>query len=782
MEYSARGFPSPIAPDEEKKKYEYGLRVARAAYAPFDLSNEYINARNMRFMENDLFFQGNQPLAPYLKLLDTDGKDSFLNIDFDPVPIVKKFGKIVINGYMNVDEKCVATAMNKLIKERKDRKRVEAEFRMNEKDFVAQAQAESGLELEDPNSFTPESQEELDVWAEMNDKEREELLMQEALKFNFSQNDVFTAIKESVLTDGFKKSIASVYTYLDANGKICHNRIRPEYFMYGPSERNDLKDSNWFAHYELMSIAECRARWDTDEKFLYNIAVTSGGVYGNVAVGYEWNNGWYNTAVRPYDDYLIKVMHVWYKTLKNINYVKGVTKQGRAIFDITKGGNNPTNELKQAGNKKTFTAYEGWWYVNTDTMASWGEAKNQIRRDPNLEDVYSPYTGYMWDNDGNMNPTSKVDNIKSEVRGMDMCKIKIQQIIAKAAPDGFSIDIDGLYDIELSKGSGVVSPMKLISIAQQTGNVFFSGKQLSGDPSNQRKPIEPNQIGFGQKLQELIGLYNFHLNNIRDFLGVNEIREGSGINPKMGLGVIQEQLAASNNATADLYAGWISIGSRMAEKAGQLMWDALKYGSEYEGYRKILGEANVAFLKEAKYITDSNYDLKLEVKADPQEKQTLNAYIETALANQMIEMEDAIFIRSIDDVKLAYRYMVVVQKKRREQRMQEAQANSEQNAQIQQSSAKAKSEADSAVVQAKASAEMQVIAAKTSGDLKLARETFLYDMKLECTKLGIEMPSELQAELDEIFMQAAEEEEIQKQLIESQNGEQQFTEHPEPVQ
>lgn len=769
MEYSARGFPSPIAPDDEKKKYEYGLRVARAAYAPFDLSNEYINVRNMRFMENDLFFQGNQPLAPYLKLLDTDGKDSFLNIDFDPVPIVKKFGKIVINGYMNIEEKCVATAMNKLVKERKDRKRLEAEFRMNEKEFIANAQAESGIEFEDPNAFVPETKEELDVWAEMNDKEREELLMQEALRFNFNQNDMFTIVKEAILTDAFKKSIAAVYTYLDANGKICTERIRPEYFMYGPSERNDLKDSNWFGHYKLMSIAECRARWNTDEKFLYNIAVSSGGLYGNVAVGYEWNNGWYNTAVRPYDDYLVKVMHVWYKTLKNISYVKGKTKQGRAIFDITKGGNKPVNELKQAGEKKTFTAYEGWWYVNTDTMASWGEAKNQIRRDPNLEDVVSPYTAYMWDNDGNMNPTSKVDNIKSEVRGMDLCKIKIQQIIAKAAPDGFFIDIDGLYDIELSKGSGVVSPMKLISIAQQTGNVYYSSKQMSGDPTNQRRPIEVNQVGFGQKLQELIEMYNFHLNNIRDFLGVNEIREGSGVNPKMGLGVIQEQLAASNNATADLYAGWISIGSRVAEKAGQLMWDSLKYGSEYEGYRKILGEANVAFLQEAKYITDSNYDLKLEIKADPQAKQVLDKYIETAMAAGMIEMEDAIFIRSIDDVKLAYRYMVVVQKKRRQQRMEEAKINSEQNAQIQQASAAAKAKADASVAQAKAAGETMVVTAKNAGDLKVNREKFLYDMKLECTKLGIPMPPELQAELDEIFMQAAEEEEIQNQLIELQD-------------
>lgn len=770
MDYSARAFPSPIEPDEVKKTNEYGVRVAKAAYAPFDLSNQYIIARNLRFMENDLFFQGNQPLAPYLKLLDTDGKDSFLNIDFYPTPIVKKYGKIVINGYMNSEEKVVATSMNKLVQERKTKRKLEAEFRMDEKDFLQTAEQESGIKFEDPKAFVPESQEELDIWAEMNDKEREELLMQEALRFSFSSNNVLDQLKERILTDGFKKSLAATFTYVDDNGKVKVKFIRPEYFIYGHSDRNDLTDCNYFGHYELMSISEARLRFKTDEKFLYSIAKSFGGIYGNSAVNYEWNNGWYSSAVRPYDDFVVKVMHVWFKAVKNINYVVGKTSKGRSFFDLMNKETNPTNPEKRAGKKEVMTAYEGWWYVGTNTMAEWGESKNQIRRNPNLEEVYSPYVAYMWDNDGNMRPTSHVDNIKSEVRGMDLAKIKIQQIMAKAAPDGFYIDIDGLYDIELSKGAGVVTPMKLVSIAQQTGNVYYRSNNMSGDPNNSRRPIEPNQTSFGSKLTELINIYNFHLNNVRDYLGVNEYREGSAVNPKLGLGVMQQAISASNNATADLYAGWLNMGSRIATNVGQLIWDALKYGSDYQGYKKILGEENVAFLKEAKEITDSNYDLKLEVKADPFEKQKLEQDVQAALAGQLIEMEDAIYIKNIDDVKLAYRYMVFMQKKRRKERMEEAQMNSEQNAQIQQASMQGKAQADMAVSQAKTQSEVVVMTTKLKGELEVDKRKFLYQMQLEAFKMGKAVEPQIQAQIDEMLMEDEQAKQMDEELLNQQYG------------
>jgi hypothetical protein len=622
---------------------------------------------------------------------------------------------------------------------------------MNEKGFIQMAQQESGLELEDPNAFTPETSEELDVWADMNDKEREELLMQQAIKLCLNNNDFFDIIKETTLENAFKKSLAGVYTYLDYNGEIKIKFLRPEDIVYGHSDRKDLKDAQYFGHIERMTISEARVRFGTDEKLLYAVARSCGGIYGNPGLYTDWNNGYYSSTVRPYDDFIIKIMHVWYRCVKNINYVKGTTKRGRAVFDIVKGTPNPKESNRRAGIKRTYTAYEGWWYVGTDTMAEWGEAKNQIRRDPDLDQVYSPYTLYMWDNDGNMNPTSKVDNIKDSVMQMDLARIKIQQIMAKAAPDGYIIDIDGLYDIDLGKGVGKVSPMQLVSIAQQTGNVFYSSKQTSGDPSNSRKPIEVNQTSFGSKLQELIGVYNFNLNNVRDFLGVNEVREGSSVNPKMGLGVIQEQLAASNNATADLYNGWLNIANRVVTNVGQLIWDSLKYGSDYQGYRRILGKENVAFIKEAKDITDSNYDLNIEVKATPLDKQMLEQNLTTALSAGLIEMEDAIMIRSIDDIKLAYRYMVVAQKKRKEQKMAEAQQNSEMNAQINERTAVATEQAKQQTVQLQQALAAQKVALETQGKQALDKRKFIYDVYLEAFKTGKELPEEIRVLMDEEF-------------------------------
>jgi hypothetical protein len=266
----------------------------------------------------------------------------------------------------------------------------------------------------------------------------------------------------------------------------------------------------------------------------------------------------------------------------------------------------------------------------------------------------------------------------------------------------------------------------------------------------------------------LIGVYNFNLNNIRDFLGVNEVREGSGVNPKMGLGVIQEQLAASNNATADLYNGWLNIANRVVTNVGQLIWDSLKYGSDYQGYRRILGKENVEFIREAKDITDSNYDLKIEVKATPYDKQMLEQNITTALSAGLIEMEDAIMIRSIDDIKLSYRYMVVAQKKRKQQRMAEAQQNSEMNAQINERTAVATEQAKQQTIQLQQQLQAQKVAVEAQAKQSLDKRKFLYDVYLETLKMGVELPEEIRVLLDEEF---ASDEDLEDTIIDQYGSE-----------
>ena len=94
----------------------------------------------------------------------------------------------------------------------------------------------------------------------------------------------------------------------------------------------------------------------------------------------------------------------------------------------------------------------------------------------------------------------------------------------------------------------------------------------------------PNSSSIGQ-LQELITVYNHYLERLRDEIGVNEYREGATVNPKIGLGVQQAQIAASNNATDFIYSAYLSIYQQTSFKIALLLYDSVLYGGrQYEDY------------------------------------------------------------------------------------------------------------------------------------------------------------------------------------------------------
>jgi hypothetical protein len=133
-------------------------------------------------------------------------------------------------------------------------------------------------------------------------------------------------------------------------------------------------------------------------------------------------------------------------------------------------------------------------------------------------------------------------------------------------------------------------------------------------------------------------------------------------------------------------------------------------------------------------------------------------------------MEDAIYIKNIDDVKLAYRYMVFMQKKRRKERMEEAQMNSEQNAQIQQASMQGKAQADMAVSQAKTQSDVIVMTTKLKGELEVDKRKFLYQMQLEAFKMGKAVEPQIQAQIDEMLMEDEQARQMDEELLNQQYG------------
>lgn len=409
-----------------------------------------------------------------------------------------------------------------------------------------------------------------------------------------------------------------------------------------------------------------------------------------------------------------------------------------------------------------FVIYKGVHVMNTDIMLEWGLAKNMIKPSVAKEvaDVYFSYSLYMYENLDLLN-MALPERMETSIRQMTLAHLKIQQLVAKLRPSGLIIDIDSLTDISIGQGKNI-SPLEIQRIYDQTGNIYYRRRTEDGDQIN-GVPISeaPNSSSIGQ-LQELITVYNHYLERLRDEIGVNEYREGATVNPKIGLGVQQAQIAASNNATDFIYSAYLSIYQQTCLKIALLLYDSVLYGGkQYEDYLS----------KEV--VKDKAFDVKIEVMPDDRERQFVESMIQTALSAGIIEFEDAFRIRSIKNTKLAEMYLSKAKKKKQKEDLQKAQVNSQMNAQSQQQSIAAKAQADMQLEQMSGQSKLAVVTTEQKMKQDLSEQDFVQQILMKSFETGKELTPELQQIVSAYYQkkQAEEQQAAMQQMAQMQQQE-----------
>jgi hypothetical protein len=396
-------------------------------------------------------------------------------------------------------------------------------------------------------------------------------------------------------------------------------------------------------------------------------------------------------------------------------------------------------------------------------MLEWGVAKNMIKPSTTkgMADAYFSYSVYMHEN-LDLENMAIPERMETSIRQMTLAHLKIQQLIAKLRPSGLIIDIDSLSDINIGQGKAL-SPLELQAVYDQTGNIYYRRRTEDGDQMNGVPIQEAPNSGSVSQIQELIMVYNHYLERLRDEIGVNEYREGAGVNPKLGLGVQQAQIQASNNATDFIYDAYLSLYQQTAFKISLLLYDSVQYGgrqySDYLSPEKVAGK---------------QFDVKIEVLPDEKEKQFLEGMIQTALSAGMMEFEDAFRIRSIKNVKLAEMYLTKAKKNKEKAEMQKAQRNSEMNAQSQQQSIQAKSQADAQLKQLETQGKAMVVTTEMKLKQELSQQEFVQNILLKSFELGKPLTDELQAIVDAYFSTMQQEAmQQQQQMMQEQAAQEQ---------
>jgi hypothetical protein len=340
-------------------------------------------------------------------------------------------------------------------------------------------------------------------------------------------------------------------------------------------------------------------------------------------------------------------------------------------------------------------------------------------------------------------------NTESLVRRMipfadqiQLTHLKLQQVMNRVVPDGVFIDADGINEVDLGTGAAY-NPEDALKLYFQTGSVIGRSYTQDGEFNNARVPIQELNSNSGQsKMAALIGNYNHYLNMIRDVTGINEVRDGSTPSPDALVGVQKLAALNSNTATRHILEGGLNITKRLAECLSIRVADILEYSDFAEEFAMQIGKYNVAILNDIKDLYLHDFGIFIELAPDEEQKQMLEANIQVSLQQQTIDLEDAIDIRMINNIKLANELLKLKRRKRMEQKQKEQemqfQMQMQSNIQSQQAAAESKAQLLQLEAQSKIQlreAEMnfavQQMQAEAAIKAQLMDQEFQYNMQLK---------------------------------------------------
>jgi hypothetical protein len=320
---------------------------------------------------------------------------------------------------------------------------------------------------------------------------------------------------------------------------------------------------------------------------------------------------------------------------------------------------------------------------------------------------------------------------------IQLTHLKLQQVMSRMIPDGIYLDADGLAEIDLGNGTNY-NPQEALNMFFQTGSIIGRSMTADGDMNPGKVPIQEIQSGSGgAKLASLIQTYNYYLQMIRDVTGLNEARDGSTPDKNALVGIQKMAAANSNTATRHILQSGLFLTAELAECISLRISDIIEYSPTKDAFIQKIGGHNVATLKEMGDLHLYDFGIFIELAPDDEQKQMLENNIQVALSKNGIELEDAIDVREIKNIKLANQVLKIRRKKKAQQdqlmQQQNIQAQAQANAQAQQVAAQAEMQKNQAMAQTTIQVDqskMQMEMQKMQQEAMLKKELMNHEFQL----------------------------------------------------
>ena len=725
---SNSAFPSQVVSEAEKSSLEYGSQVAMAIEYEWFRSgrtngNRYLTNWN-NFHELRLYARGEQSIQKYKDELSINGDLSYLNLDWKPVPILSKFVDIVVNGISQKTYDIKAYAQDPESVKKRTRYASKIYEDMLAKEYIESLKQTLGVDVyQTPHpELIPESPEELELHMQLSYKQSVEIAEEEAISSVLAQNK-YDLVRRRLNMDLVTCGIAAAKTSFNTAEGITVDYVDPAYLVYSYTEDPNFDDIYYVGEVKSITIPELKKEFpNISEDELKRIQEMPG-------------NRQYITGWGGYDENTVQVLYFDYKTYHNQVFKIKQTDQGlMKAIEKPDTFNPPENDNFERVSRTIEVLYNGAVVLGTDTILKWELAENMSRPYADTTKVamnYAICAPRMY--------KGRIESIVSKCIGFaDMIQIthlKLQQVLSRMVPDGVYLDMDGLAEVDLGNGTNY-NPAEALNMYFQTGSIVGRSLTQDGELNHGKVPIqELSSSSGGAKIQSLIQTYQYYLQMIRDVTGLNEARDGSVPDKSTLVGLQKLAANASNVATRHIVQSSLYLTLKLAENVSLKIADALRFPLTRASLQNSISTYNIKSLDEVINLNLHDFGIFLELEPDEEERAQLEQNIQVALQSGGIDLEDAIDIRQIKNLKLANQMLKIKRKVKMERDQAAQQANI---------AAQADAQAQTAERTAMAEVQKQEAVASTKVDIEKAKQ----EMELQKMQIAAQIK---QAEMERQF-------------------------------
>ena len=666
--------PDLTLPFDKKKSPEFGKDFATGLEAWHLMQIESPNFPKRRWAENYQYALGNQSYLRTTQPIDNLGANdsqTLLGADLRNMKLTSTILESIV-GKLNKQKFKPSVSM---IDALSMNQRLDMKARMELAMMLKQQGAEMGQYLQQLGltaDEVPMDNTELQIMLDCMPQFVEEMNIELALQKIGHENSLETLAR---MTD-YDDVITSVRGhYINrVNGKKQIEWLDPLNSGHSMSFYPDGRDIVW--SYRIRPVPVEQVRIEAQE-FLTDDQLNNlkGGQFSLL---YNWLYWWASpgannylaTFTNTYTDYVLVMDFEFVST--DLLYTN--VKNGRAYNGYTKKTAGKDGDVYTA---KVQNLFGGKYVCGSGLVYDYG-VKPGVRQPivTNNEDAFKVnaskvYGSFVWHHSSMIRgeSVSIIDRAKPHIDAIEDTFKKFKTYVKGFLPWMIRVDQDALADLAMKEGDDVTAEDLMTTLLERGLGVVSSSAYKGFHNASVKDSISIIANEGGANLNVLWSLLLQQINLLHDVVGVPKVDTGGGVNPEVGKAVTQMLLQGSDNVLSGLMDSKIKLYSSLWEN---LMYDILQTGEA--GVAK-----NTPFAVPAGNPDERIPNLIVEPLPTEADWQDLYAKSQQALASGSLTMDQYAYLKIIDNMKQAWAYLSVQQKRNDIKKMQNQQMADQAN-------------------------------------------------------------------------------------------------------